>query len=164
MAEALDTLEAKVRPARGRRQREAMAWNKAISHMWAPAIHVRCKPFASIEIHKIQNEDMYEVSDLQYSYSMRYDDILYWSIVLQDDNYYDTNIFYWYAMLSSHRQIENRIVGNWKVVPLQLLAFGHFHLVALNHVRAGILWVPKFSYLEHSADSIHSGNDGLRIT
>ena len=33
---------------------------------------------------------MYEVSDLQYNYSMRYDDILYWSIVLQDDNYYDT--------------------------------------------------------------------------
>lgn len=41
-------------------------------------------------------------------------------------------------MLSSHLQFENSNFCNWKVVPLQLLAFGHFHLVALNHVRAGI--------------------------
>ena len=38
---------------------------------------------------EIQNEEMYRVCDLQYVYSMRYDDILYWSIMLEDDNYYD---------------------------------------------------------------------------
>ena len=68
-------------------------------------------------------------------------------------------------MLCYHHiyNLKTAIFATGKFVPLQLLAFGHFHLVALNHVRAGISGYLSSATLSIQADSIHGGNDGLRI-